>query len=129
MPTDALYPMARVLKGLQEAIAPVAEIQKHIHTFVRRIPDIQVEVKNIVEGHRRISETLRQIAKPTTELARGFAIMRALEDAGWLPHYTTPFHEVAAYVEEPTRVSEQLSELYRSRWAGIRAAIEERLAD
>jgi hypothetical protein len=77
-----------------------------------------------------MNETLKNISAP---LARAFAEVartakqhRRVEEAGWLPHATTPFSDIpddaGAHV-----VAGILAQHYRQEWPSVRAHFEERI--
>ena len=51
----------------------------------------------------------------------------ALNDSGWLPHYTTPFDCVARCGGDADEVRDLLSRHYQERWPEVRREIEARL--
>lgn len=54
----------------------------------------------------------------------------AVYEAGWMPHYTTPFALVKEWLEEEKPdLSARLDAYYRENWAEVAAAIRARLAE
>ncbi len=51
-----------------------------------------------------------------------------LAKAGWVPHYTTPFDDIAECSEEPEEVQERLLRYYESNWHDVRSEIESRMS-
>lgn len=59
-------------------------------------------------------------------MAKAGRELQLLDEAGWLPHYTTPFERLEA-VETADDLNAILDEHYRSNWAEVRASLESHL--
>lgn len=56
-------------------------------------------------------------------------IAKALDGAGWLPHYTTPFGQVEACSGDRERITEVLKEHYEGQWSTVCQTINAHLAE
>ena len=71
---------------------------------------------------------LQRFMEATAPIAFEFASSEALRKAGWLPHYTTPIHVVAACAGDTKAVRSRLLDYYTENWQEVRSAIESRLS-
>lgn len=74
----------------------------------------------INKAYEPLREVFGRIARTAKECER-------IEAAGWLPHYTTPFTEAAAFGEDAEAVAACLENHYTERWSDVKAAFLRRL--
>ena len=78
-----------------------------------------------------ICEELQKAMRPFVADAERLAIhvrkAQVLDEAGWLPHYTTPLDRVEECVGDQEAVRMLLCQYYRERWPEVRREIEARL--
>ena len=78
-------------------------------------------------------QRLREWSDTAAPLLRAFGkwsrTVDALNEVGWLPYYTVPFHYVEECGADLTRLDSRFSQYYRTRWNEIRDDMKSRLAD
>ena len=105
------------LKALGEGLQPLMKtLDENLKTFAKCVEPIAEALIPIV-----------------LKLERGFSqwdlYREVLGRAGWVPHYTTPFGDIAECGDDMTAVRSSLRDYYKSNWQSVRREIESRLAD
>ncbi len=77
-------------------------------------------------GLDRASKLTAPMLRFTEAMARAGRELRLLDEAGWLPHYTTPFDDLQSF-ETAEEVAGFLEAHYRERWSDVRASLEAHL--
>lgn len=142
-PALAIQKQLAPILEMQKAIAPALAIQNQL----KPILDLQQQWKGLVIptpswalAFRNAALDITKAAGPILELqksiaplaglfsamARTSAECQAIEDAGWLPHYTTPFDVLAG--AEAEDFDQLISTHYRVQWVEVKAAFMARLA-
>lgn len=93
---------------------------------------LQAQGAQIAERVNAMTRSLAAIAQPLqSSLGRMFqawARYRRVDDAGWLPHYTTPFDDLPAEADR-AELSAFLEAHYRDHWPAIADRFGERVND
>ena len=63
------------------------------------------------------------------ELTKQSQAVSALDEAGWLPHFTTPFDYIEDCGNDSEKIRRALTEYYREHWPTVQTDIEDRLND
>ena len=79
--------------------------------------------RNFVEIHAS------KISTAISELRKWDLSCEILGRAGWLPHYTIPFEQIAEFGDDVELIRSKLLDYYTSNWQNVRAEIEARLSD
>ena len=124
-----------ILQGLQTAMQPYADLQRcirELQTSLPRGPELGAAVRTLVESQRQFAEVCRNLSiapviKSSGTIARHIRSSKALDDAGWLPHYSTPFDVVGAGPSDSDALHDSLTRHYQDRWPEVRQGIESRL--
>ncbi len=69
-----------------------------------------------------------QIANVIVEFQKWNLSCEVIGRAGWLPHYTTPFDNIAEYGDDAELIRNKLDDYYTSNWQNVRAKIEARIS-
>ncbi len=75
---------------------------------------------------KAMAVTWQPLAPMFAALAKHQAFCSRIEQAGWLPHYTTPLAEIQD-VTDVEKLNEILNEHYENAWPSVRQMFEERL--
>src|ERR1051325_6899853 len=67
-------------------------------------------------NHPDFRRTIEELTKSTRH-------SDALNDTGWLPHYTTPFDLIEKHAEEPDTLDRTIADHYIENWDGIHSEI------
>ena len=99
----------------------------------RLLSDLQ-QLKGIVAPHLvGIQRTLEILSPRLIRMYQEFdkwnISREVMSQAGWLPHYTTPFEKVAQCRNDPGKVKQLLLDYYENNWTEVRAQIEDRLSE
>lgn len=151
-PLRGLHAQIAPALAIQKQLAPIFEMQRAIapvlaiHNQLKPILELQQQWKGLVIPTPSWAETFRHAALDMTKavapilefqksiaplagmfsaMARTSAECQAIENAGWLPHYTTPFDALAD--TEPEEFDGVISSHYRDQWVEVRAAFMARL--
>jgi len=107
---------ARLL--MAEAMRPIATMMEQIAENIRRqTPEI----------NEIISRTLEPFRVIVLEIAAAQRQSELLNEAGWLPHVTTPFHLIEECAGNTVRLSESIESYYKENWSQIRADLIARI--
>jgi hypothetical protein len=89
---------------------------------------LNTDVAQIAKRVGAMSKSLAAIAKPLNssfgKMFQAWARHRRVDDAGWLPHYTTPFEDIPADADKAA-ISAFLEAYYRDNWPRIAEQFEE----
>jgi hypothetical protein len=89
------------------------------------MPETDNPLIALAESLREIRDTVAAIAQKLTPILQDFALLgdatRRLDQAGWLPHYTTPFKLVLQV--DRASLDARMSEYYDTNWKQVRDAI------
>lgn len=117
----------RYVEPLAEAIAPIATQLSAV------FQQLAVSLGPVNEGLRKLAEASAPYLAKWSELAPRLAewsrTVDALNEVGWLPYHTAPFHHVAECGDDLDLLDRRFSEYYRTRWSEIRHDMESRLED
>lgn len=82
----------------------------------------------------KLIEFVENIKALGTAIVQGFVTLyghvkkgELIEEAGWLPHYTSPFDKIAVE-DDPARVSALLEQHYTENWTDVKAQFVSKLA-
>ena len=67
------------------------------------------------------------LLKVSSEFAKWNFSSDSLGKAGWLPHYTTPFDQIAGCGKDTDAIRSRLLDYYKNNWKNVRSEIEARL--
>lgn len=81
-----------------------------------------------IEMNRRLESFAAPLAAAFAEVARTAKQYRRVEEAGWLPHATTPFSDIPDEAE-PSDVAEILARHYRDEWPSIKKHFDDRIGE
>ena len=109
-----------------------SRLQKAMQSFTE--PLARYEMKPILEFSSRLQKAMQPFAEPFLNFAPVITAVRearrnpqALDDAGWVPHYTMPFDCIAECGGDADAIRSLLSLHYEERWPEVRQEIEARL--
>lgn len=133
---EAMKPIADMQRELQKAMKPIAALQKQMQAIqvpVFRAPQFEVALQRIIEGQRQLAKAIENIGlgsigTVTKKIAEIWRNTQVLDDAGWLPHYSTSFAIVEGCGGDITMLRACLEKHYQEGWQGIRRDIESRIA-
>lgn len=83
--------------------------------------------QTIVGAAQALGNVLAPYQGLLSGLARDATLAQRMADAGWLPHYTTPFDRLGGEEVGSDAVAESLTAYYRDHWPDVRAAFVEHL--
>ncbi len=132
---ESMKPIADMQRELQKAMKPIADIQKQMQGIqipVFRKPEFDSAVQKILEDRARFTKGIENlglgsasaVAKKMAQIGRN---TQALDDSGWLPHYSTPFAVVEECNGDTAALQARLEKHYQDGWQNIRRDIETRL--
>ena len=75
-----------------------------------------------------VEVVLPQLRELAVEFDKWNISANTLSQAGWLPHYTTPFQDVAKSRDDIEEVRKVLLDYYQDNWQSVRFQIEEQLS-
>lgn len=133
--SDGMRPAIEFCEGLQKVMQPVADLQKQIQAiWVPRFEqgEYQAAINKLLESQRQIAAAVQKfnlgpIMAAAEVLGRHFGNAKALDDAGWLPHHSTPFDRCGKYWGDTDALHTLLSRHYTEKWVEIRREIEVRV--
>ncbi len=133
---DPLVEFAEIQKRMQKSLKPFADMQEQIRRIAVPVFDMsgfEAAIKSIVDSQRSFAKAVESLQLgPLGEFAKKLAQIgrdtKALDAAGWLPHYTTPFEYVEQCNGDIDALKTRLSDYYRQNWQGVRKDIEARIA-
>ena len=115
----------RYVEPLAEAIEPVAT---QLSTVIQQLA---VSLGPFYERLRELSEAWAPHLDKWAELAPGLAewsrTVDTLNEVGWLPYHSAPFHCINECGDDLELLDTRFSEYYRTRWSEIRDDMESRL--
>ena len=117
------------------AIQPYADLQRNIRelqTSISPVPEFESAVRALLESQRRFADAFRNLSlAPVVNIGGEFARLsrnsKLLDDAGWLPHYSTPFNAVYACEGDSAVLRDRLTRHYQDQWPQVRNGAESRL--
>ena len=123
------------IQALHKAIQPCAELHSQIRRLQTRLSPasaLEPALRNLLESQRRFGEVFRTLSLGPAfalsgELARHSRNARLLDDAGWLPHSSTPFDVVAACHGDSGALHDHLTRYYQDRWPQVHQGVLSRL--
>lgn len=148
MPQDPLEQYRRIAESVyrevqQIAASPQMQQLQQLTAEVQRIA-ASPEAKRLLDGVRQFE---KDIAPYITAMQRAFEILsphlmqiyqefdkwnissEVMSQAGWLPHYTTPFEKIAQCGNDIGKVKQLLLDHYENNWPEVRSQIEDRLSE
>lgn len=91
---------------------------------------LNTDIAQIAKRVGAMSRSLATIAEPLNssfgKMFKAWARHRRVDDAGWLPHYTTPFDDIPVDADKAA-VSAFLEAYYRENWLKIAGQFEEQI--
>ena len=69
------------------------------------------------------------LSKLVSEFAKWNFSSEVLGKAGWLPHYTTPFDQIAGCDKDTDAIRSRLLDYYKNNWKNVRSEIDARLSE
>ena len=94
---------------------------KGFESIVRRLQALAEALEPVAEAFVRTVDRLDK------EFSRYDYASDVLSKAGWVPHYTTPFEQIATWDDKPAVIRCKLLNYYTGRWSQIRSQIESQL--
>ena len=86
-------------------------------------------IQNLTLGLRYFQERVSpQFLRICAEFDRWTISAEVMSQAGWLPHYTTPFQDVAKSRDDIEGVKQILLDYYQDDWQSVRSQIENQLS-
>ena len=123
--SDRTY--VRYVEPLAEAIAPIGTQLSAV------LQQLAVSLGPVNEDLRKLAEASAPYLAKWPELAPRLAewnrAVDALNEVGWLPYHTAPFHNVDECGDDLDLLDRRISEYYRTQWSDIRDDMESRLED
>ena len=117
----------RYVEPLAEALEPVAT---QLATVAQQLA---VSLGPVNKRLRELAEASAPYLVKWSELAPRFAewsrTVDTLNEVGWLPYHTAPFHLVDECGDDLDLLDRRFSEYYRTRWSEIRDDMESRVED
>ena len=124
-----------ICHGLQRAMQPYADLVNRIP--VVRVPRFELvehesAMRSLINTQRRVADAVERfnlgpLAMTAGKLARHVGTAQGLDDAGWLPHHSTPFRRCYECWGDSDALNAMLSRHYRARWTEVRLEMETRL--
>lgn len=119
-----------------EVLKQIAEVQRQWKAIKAQAPEWLAELsetvrlisKNWATIRAQIDEVWKPMQPIFAEIARSGAECKRIEEAGWLPHYTTPFAALATCENDDEAVHRVIEAHYRDNWAEVSAAFLDHLA-
>jgi hypothetical protein len=131
---EAMQPVADLQRKLQEAMRPAADLQARIQAIrvpIARTQEFDLAVRRIVEHQKSFAKSVERLFGPLDptikKLAQAARNMKALDGAGFLPHYSMPFSIVEECQGDSGALRTRLVEHFQSEWAAVRKNIEARV--
>ena len=134
---DGMRPVFEMCEGLRQAMQPFADLQEGI----QKIGAPLIKVREQMSAVERITEIQGRFARDVGKLQLGPLVAsaenlamharnaQALDEAGWLPHYSTPLDHMQACEGDKDAIHSLLSRYYREQWPEVRRDIESRLME
>ena len=134
---EAMRPVVDICAGLRQGMQPFADLQAQIGRIqaqVRKSHEQNLAVVRAIQAQTRFAGAvgrlqLGPLMAAAEQLARHARRAKAFDEAGWLPHYSTPFDRVEACDGDSDAIHVLLSTHYGERWNEVRRNIETRLAE
>ena len=132
---EEMRPVFEICRGLRQSMQPFADLQE-------RIAGIQAEFWKVQEQNQAVMRAIREQARYASAVAKlhlgplqaaakqlSSQVRRAqaFDEAGWLPHHSTPLDRVKQCAGDSEAVHLFLSAYYEERWPNVRRDIEDRL--
>jgi hypothetical protein len=119
-----------------EVLKQIAEIQEQWKAIKAQAPawlaELSETVRLISNNWGTIRAQIDEVWKPMqpifAEIARSGAECKRIEEAGWLPHYTTPFAALANCESDSEAFHQVIEGHYRDSWAEVSSAFLDHLA-
>ena len=117
---------------------------RHVEPLAKAMTPITIQLSEVFqqlavslgpvnEGLKKLAEASAPYLAKWSELAPRLAewsrTVDALNDVGWLPCHTAPFHHVAECGDDLDLLDRRFSEYYCTQWSEIRDDMESRLED
>lgn len=126
---------AEIQKQLQQTLQPLASLQRQLPKIdipVFRPPAFELAVREFIESQRKIAKSIESLGLGTlpeisARIAQTARRTEALDAAGWLPHYTTPFDLTDAAGGDADELRRAIEAHYVDSWKEVRAKIESQL--
>lgn len=103
----------------------LTDIQRSITGVMQQISPMMEAIEKAMKPLEGLKEAIAPFYRLIEEIQREEYVRRRLEDAGWLPHVTTPF-EALEDIEDDS-LSATLEQHYRKNWEEIKLTFLERL--
>lgn len=142
---DALKPVSEQQERLAALFKPVLERREQLAASFKPLLDAQLRgiarppwfdaALNASKQFAHFNEKITKLHAPAvsqfSDLAKQIAELerqdRLLEQAGFLPHHTTPFHLLPDNSAQTDDLSSLIEGFYRDKWLSIRESIEKRI--
>ena len=83
----------------------------------------------LLQGARQLMKTAApKIAEAVAEFQKWNLSSEILGKTGWLPHYTTPFDQIAECGEDIEAVQSRIMDYYASNWHDVRSKMDSRVS-
>ena len=132
---EGRVPFLDLLRRLQAAMEPLADLQREIVPIRARFPRLDEQasvVARLIESQRQFAKALEGLKlgpglAAAEKLARHARNAQTLDDAGWLPHHSTPFDRIDSCEGDAAALHGVLLRHYQERWPEVRRDIESRM--
>ena len=134
---EGMNTLFAICNGLQEAIRPFSDLQRQLRRAQAhrlQVDGLGSAVRQIIENQSRSARAvarlqLGSVGTTARKLARHAQRAQALDEAGWLPHYSMPFDRMEECAADADAIHKLLCRHYGERWSAVRRDIEARLTE
>jgi hypothetical protein len=123
-PKDPLAGFANLQRQITESLRPLAEVHERFRTD---LSGLEHAVRTFDEFNERLTRAFAPFAGQFAEFIKRFAAIerqsRLLDQAGFLPHVTTPLHLIEECAGDAARLSDLMERYYRDNWPEIRGML------
>jgi hypothetical protein len=123
------------MQSIRQAKEAFEQMVVAVHSFATSPPPVVLELKRslhqlrddwtkVARGVADAVAASREVWLPLLRI--GYAYQR-LDQSGWLPHHTTPFHLIEQAGDSAEAVGDVLQRFYKEEWPAVSAAFSEKL--
>lgn len=133
---NAFSNLIEIQRRTLEAFRPYIDLQNQLETQAKTISASlaaqQAMARNLAKSVSGIEKLIKSLnagnfTTAIDNLVKNERSSRALEKAGWLPHYTTPFEKIDEADGDEEKLRDLLSNYYRENWLDVRKQLESHL--
>ncbi|MGA7973578.1 MAG: hypothetical protein WCA36_12300 [Pseudolabrys sp.] len=127
--------IAELQRRISDSMRPIVELQERLNA-IATCPPIFTALENAARQFAEYNEQIRKAIAPATiqftEFATRFAQLerkrQLLDQAGFLPHISTPMNLIEEHEGTPDQLSESIEDYYRNNWRAIQRDLTKRIA-